>query len=210
MGRMEVMRIDKFWCGWGFSHDSHWTRIHTPFGSVGVDSFRGYDKPGISRGRCHERQLHIPLTRKWQIKLSTRGKDYLTLVKAPSYLKNLNWVIDEFDSSFNDLAIASLRYHLDFSICDNESRRDVYEDLIARLGEEPPDFTDEEMAILQPPGWKFEDDFEPLPGGGSRLRESTPEQGAVYRAFRVREDEHHARIQQARHDLIDILPHLWS
>ena len=204
------MSIDKSWRNWGFSHDSHWTRFFTPLGSFGVDSFRKYDKPGASRGRRQEWELHIPLAGKWQIKLSSRGKDYLTLVKGPRYLKNLDWILDEFDSSFNDLAIASLRYHLDFSVCDNESRRDVYEDLIARLGEKPPTFTDEEMAVLHPPGWDLKDEFEEMPDGSFVMKESRPEVRVIHERHWQREDEYRERIKQARHDFVDVMGSLWS
>jgi hypothetical protein len=204
------MKIDGHWRGWGISHDPrYWSRFFTPLGSFGVDSFREQDEPGLSRGRCREWEFRIPLTRKWQINLSTNGKDYLTLVKGPKYLKNLNWILDEFDSSFNDLAIASLRYHLDFSVCDTSAQRDVYEDLIARLGEAPPEFTDEEMAVLHPPGWRRSDDFEER-DGHIYLKESTPEEKAIYEAHWKLEDEYHARINQARHDFVDIIGNLWS
>ncbi|AMS02613.1 hypothetical protein BJD55_gp153 [Gordonia phage Yvonnetastic] len=123
---------------------------------------------------------------------------------------HLDWILDEFDSSFNELAAASLKFHLELSICDNEPRRELYEDLIARLTEEPPDFTDEEMAILEPEGWKWSDDFEDLPEGGARLRKSPPEKKAVYEAHWKRKAEYDARVKQARHDFVDIMPHLWS
>lgn len=202
-------RITKHWRGWGLSvyAPDGWWIVRTPLGSFGIDSHRRVTQPGFSRGRCRERELRIPLTKKWQIHLSTKGDDYLTLVNGPKYLRSINWILDEFDSSFNDLAIASLRYHLDFSVCDNESRRDVYEDLIARLGEKPPTFTDEEMAVLHPPGWEM---FEPTGAGGFRLTESTPERTVIHERHRQREDEYRARIQQARKDFIDVLPGLWS
>lgn len=123
----------------------------------------------------------------------------------------IDWILDEFDASFNALAIASMRLHMDHPIypCPDE-RRARFEALIERLGEPRPTFTEDELAILHPPGWKWEDDFEPLPGGGSRMRESTPERQAVYDAQSERDDAHFARIQQARKDFIDVLPHLWS
>lgn len=200
------------WHGWGaYWYHKSWYQVHAPFGGVSVDDHRKVTKPWLSRGRCLEWELRIPLIRNWQIHLETPGKDYLTLVKGPKYLRNLSWILDEFDSSFNALATASLRYHLDWSVCDNEDRREKYEDIIERLNEPTPDFTDEETAVLHPPDWKFGDDFESLPDGkGSRLKESSPEQKAVYAAYRQREDEHRERITQARHDFVDIMPYLWS
>jgi hypothetical protein len=129
-------------------------------------------------------------------------KSYRELVEAPEYLENLDWIIDEFDSSFNDLAVASLKYHLDFSICDNESRREKYEDLIERLSEKDAEFTDEEIEIIHA---RDTGDF-----AVDINRERTPEEKAVYDAYWKRDEEYHARINQARHDFVDIMRYLWS
>lgn len=185
--------------------------LYSPLGSLHVH--RQYDwEPAwfIGRGRIQELEIRVPLPRGWAFEINSRGKSYRELVGAPKYLENLNWMIDEFDASFNDYAIASLRYHLDFSVCDNSTYREQFEDLIDRLGECGPRFTGEELAILHPPGWTIDDDFERLEGGGARLRSSSPAQRAVYDAYRERERAYHARKQQARHDFVDIIPHLWS
>lgn len=122
----------------------------------------------------------------------------------------IDWIIDEFDASFNQLACASLRYHLDHSVADNDEHREEWEALITRLSEPEPEFTDAEMAVLEPPGWTFEDDFEPLPDGRYLLRKSSPERLAAYEAHRLRDVAYDERIQQARHDFINVLPKLWS
>lgn len=204
-------RIDKSWRGWGIHilRPRSWWMFDTPIGLIAVDYHRSVTKQGLSRGRRREWDLRIPLTKKWQIHLATPGKDYLTLVGGPKYLRNLNWIIDEFDSSFNDLAIASLRYHLDYSVCDNEHRRPVYEDLIFRLSLREPTFTDEEMAILHPPGWTFEDDVERR-DGRTYLKPASGEVAAIYEAQRKREDEYYEQMDQARHDFVDIMRALWS
>ena len=200
-----MKRIDKYWRGWGVSAYTPrgWYIFRTPFGSLGVDSHRRVTPPWFSRGRCRERELRIPLTEKWQIHLSTKGDDYLTLVNDPKYLRSINWILDEFDSSFNDLAIASLRYHLDWSVCDKSRYRDVYEDLIERLSERSPRFTPEELAVLHVPGRTVEEDF-------LSLNEPNPERDAIYERHWQREDEYHARINKARHDFVDIMGGLWS
>ncbi|AID58882.1 hypothetical protein PBI_GAIA_63 [Mycobacterium phage Gaia] len=208
----EFMKSDRNWSwkGWGISRlRKARQEIRTPWFAIGVDNFRQVTSTGFSRGRCQERWLRVPLTKRWQVTFSTAGKDYLTLVGGPEYLRNLNWILDEFDSSFNDLAIASLRYHLDYSVCDNEDNRERYEDVIARLSEESPTFTDEEMAILQPPGWSPKDDFEYV-DGRMLLKRANSAQEAIYKAFHQREDEYRERIQQARHDFVDLMPMLWS
>lgn len=192
------------WHGWG-SHWYHknWYAAHTPFGGVGVDHHRRVTKPWISRGRCLEWELRIPLTSKWQIHLTTPSTSYLDLVNGPKYLRSIDWILDEFDSSFNALAIASLRYHLDWSVCCNEDRREKYEDIIARLTERQPTFTDEELAILHPPGSTWKDDLR-------LINESIPERDAVYKAYWQRQEEYDQRLAQARHDFVDIMPYLWS
>ncbi|WKW86045.1 hypothetical protein SEA_JONJAMES_71 [Gordonia Phage JonJames] len=160
---------------------------------------------GGERGKLYD-EIFLSL-RNWCVEVSRHNMSY---AEYCGFDLPIDWILDEFDSSFNELAAASLKFHLELSICDNEPRRELYEDLIARLTEEPPDFTDEEMAILEPEGWKWSDDFEDLPEGGARLRKSPPEKKAVYEAHWKRKAEYDARVKQARHDFVDIMPHLWS
>ncbi|WP_068059332.1 hypothetical protein [Nocardia xishanensis] len=159
------------------------------------------------RGRCRERVFAMPFFG-WDVTFYGRGKSYRELV---GFDLPIDWILDEFDDSFNDLAIASLRYHMDYSValCSDE-RRAKYTDLIERLTEPRPRFTEEELAILEPPGWTWEDDFEPHPDGGALMKPTPPEKQAVYEAHRLREDAYLERIRQARHDFVDIMPELWS
>lgn len=201
-----MKQLDWFWRDWGIHRDKYSAEVYTSVGLFGISRF---GKAGFSRGRCREWELRIPLFGEWGVDFSTKGKDYLTLVNGPQYLKNLNWILDEFDSSFNDLAISSLKYHLNFSVCDTSDRRDVYMDLIERLDEAPPIFTEGELAILRPPGWERESDWEKR-DGRTYLRESSPEQKVIYRTHREREDAYNERICQARHDFVDVIGGLWS
>ncbi|WP_280389828.1 hypothetical protein [Nocardia wallacei] len=158
---------------------------------------------GHARGRCREDVWWVPFF-KWTIKVEGRGKSYRELVDAPKYLKNLDWIIDEFDASFNDLAIASLRYHMDHSVayCDPE-RRARYKDLIERLSERKPRVADtpEKRAIIAA-HW----DAHGLDG----INLAAPDIDAIHDDYWEREKAFHERIQQARHDFVDIMPGLWS
>lgn len=153
--------------------------------------------------------IYVPLGKKWCIEFRRKNKDYADLVgyRAPS----IDWIIDEFDDSFNDLAVASLRYHMDYSVCYcHPETRAKYEDLIRRLTEPKPRFTKEELATLHPPGWTIQDDLEPLPEGGALLRPASDEKHAVYEARQARDDAWEDRQLQARHDFVDIMRGLWS
>ena len=118
-----------------------------------------------------------------------------------------DWVIDEFDDSFNDLAVASLRYHQDWAItlCDGE-RRARYQDLIDRLSEASPAFTDEERAVLAASG----DRLVRVGGRRSMLRPPTDRERAVYAAQRVRAAEWEQRMVEARRDFVGVMRELWS
>lgn len=167
---------------------------------------------GYSRTRTEGHEFRITLLWRWSIVLMTRGKTYAELVEFPY---SLNWVIDEFDSSFNELAVASLRYHLDHSVACNEERREQWEALIERLSESYESFTDEEMDVLERAEQEVGDLFQPVYNDDGtvkhyKLRESTPAEKSVYDAERARELAYHERIQQARKDFVDVLPWLWS
>lgn len=202
-----MKKFDKSWWKFSLRYDPHyWLYIRTPLGRVGVDKFGEQYRTGFSRGRCQERQLRIPLSKHWQVIVDGRGKSYLELVDGPKYLTNTDWILDEFDSSFNDLAIASLRYHMDHAVtyC-NDERRKQYQDLVDRLAERRPRFTAAEMDVLHPPGEEFDIEREL-----QRISEDDPVRDAIYAAQRERENAYHDRIRQARHDFIDVLPGLWS
>lgn len=163
------------------------------------------------RGRCHERILRIPILH-WALEIHGPGKSYLELVDAPKYLNNTDWIIDEFDSSFNDLAIASLKYHMHHSVavCENPNK---YQNLIDRLSEEEPGTTAEEHAAIET--WDIVDRSDPQYGKdgkiiGYRVPPSTPEASAAFKTWEVRCAAHRKRILQARHDFVDLMPELWS
>ncbi len=119
-----------------------------------------------------------------------------------------DWVIDEFDASFNDLAIATLRYHQDWAVTDcDDQHRAAYQDLIDRLGESAPDFTDKEIRVLDA---ARAERIERLPNGRTRLHPPTAEVAAVYAAHDQRQNEWLSRITRSRHDFVDIVPDLWS
>ncbi|QBP33280.1 hypothetical protein SEA_BRUTONGASTER_63 [Gordonia phage BrutonGaster] len=112
---------------------------------------------------------------------------------------SVDWILDEFDSSFNDLAVASLKYHLELSVACNEHNRDRYEDLMKRLTEEEPTFTKEESDLV------FAKE-----GGFFTPEADTPAGRSVFADYRDREKAYLERIRQARHDFVDIMPELWS
>lgn len=118
-----------------------------------------------------------------------------------------DWVIDEFDDSFNDLAIASLRYHQDWAVtsCSDE-RRARYQDLIDRLSEPSPDFTDEERAVFAAAG----DRLVRVDGRRSTLRPPTDREQAAYAAQRERTAAWEQRMVEAQRDFIGIMRELWS
>ncbi|MBF6358172.1 hypothetical protein IU449_27115 [Nocardia higoensis] len=127
---------------------------------------------------------------------------------ASERLRDPDWLILDFGDLFNELAILSMRAHLDHGPYDFEDRRAHFEDLIARLTEPEPQFTADELAILHPPGWVWQDDFDMLPDGGAIMKPHPPEKQAVHEAYRPRYQAWRERIQQARHDVIDILNEL--
>ena len=203
-GREGMKRTDKQWKSWGFSRYSPngWWVFRTPAGSFGIDHHRSVTEQGISRGRRKEWELRIPLTKSWQVHLSTQGKDYLTLVGGPKYLRNINWILDEFDYSFNDLAIASLKYHLDWSVCDNSNRRQEYEDIIARLNEPQPKMFDpgEEHLRGQLHALSFD----------KAVNETPDEIAKIFDRWHARERAWMDRVDEARHDFVDVIRELWS
>lgn len=178
--------------------------VWVPFGTLQFHEHYDWEKRfGVETGRCKEKELRIPIG-KYALELATPTKSYLELVDGPDYLNNTSWILDEFDSSFNDLAISSLKYHLDFSICDNSDRREKYEDIIARLKEDHPHVCDtpEKHDI-------WEEHFK------GKLSDSinkprSPEIKAISDDYHRRSKEHFDRQQQARHDFVDIMPELWS
>lgn len=92
-------------------------------------------EPLIKMRYCKYRPAHVIAG--WRERRLTLQRGYST------------FVLDEFDHHFNRMACDSLRYHLSSEcVVDNEERRPVYEDLIRRLAEAPPQPTPEEKAAI--------------------------------------------------------------
>jgi hypothetical protein len=166
---------------------------------------------GHSRGRCKEHEFHARLF-KWQLKVSGRGRRYRDLVGLN--IKNpdgyIDWLLDEFGASFNELAIASLRYHMDYSVvwC-HPDRRAKYQDLIDRLSEKRPDIcgTEEQREIFD--AWHA-DDLSRESITAWLNTPTPPEIQEIYDDYYRRTDEYHDRINKARHDFVDVMPFLSS
>lgn len=158
------------------------------------------------RGRLEERTIRFPVGKKLSVEIRGKGKSYLELVDGPKYLKNTNWILDEFDSSFNDLAISSLKYHMHHSVarCADPEK---FQGLIDRLSEEQPDMPHELMEF-------YLQDRITKKVGENFVRwetpETTPRIDQLREEYRQSELDYDERINKARHDFIDILPWLWS
>ncbi|CAM4031069.1 hypothetical protein TSST111916_18905 [Tsukamurella strandjordii] len=144
------------------------------------------------------------------LEFDRRHLTYGEAVGAPTYLRDpaFDWVIDEFDHSFNALAIASLTYHCDWSICDiGDERRTEFQQLIARLEEPTPEYTDGEQTISDAAGDLFP---EVKVGEAVTMRPFTPAEHAAHEAWQVRVAEWEHRIDEARRDFVGVMRYLWS
>ena len=124
-------------------------------------------------------------------------------------------MLDEFDHHFNQMACDSLRYHLSQQcVVDNEERRPVYEDLIRRLAEPPPQPTPEEKAAIDTwhPLTRIAPGYESLPKWRQRhqMTECPPAARAAFASWRARQDEWRHRNDTARRDFVAIIRELWS
>jgi hypothetical protein len=178
------------------SSKGYYWQWHTRIGTIGVDSFKSRPRFGHRRGRCLEHEFRFAVSRSWTLELSTSGKSYRELVDAPKELENLDWVIDEFDSNFNALAVASLRYHQKWSVCQSHQR---YEDLITRLTEPRPEVADSEDERATLRSWDF-----------PRAQNASPAVRELLDRYGIREQEYLCRMDIARHDFVDIMRELWS
>lgn len=188
--------------------------VYTPLGVVGVDRYGGNIKPrwDFSRGRVQERVIRVPLTKTHTLELNSRGKSYLDLVGAPEFLKSMDWIVDEFDASFNALATASLRYHMDHAVtyCSDE-RRAKYQDIIDRLN--PP-----KVNMFDPGEEEIEKRWREsrkiwrnkLRGNDPSVLNDRDEFDEYMERYHDRQKERDALIDQARHDFVDIMRELWS
>lgn len=138
-----------------------------------------------------------------------RTLTYGEAVGAPPYLRDpaFDWVIDEFDSSFNALAIASLKYHRDWAISDiGDERRAEFQQLIERLEEPAPEPTGSgEVFVFEARGEPFSELTETIV-----MRKLTPDEQAAHEDWRAREAAWEQRIDEARRDFVGVMRHLWS
>lgn len=188
--------------------------LYTPLGVVSVDRYESEFKPrwDFSRGRVQERVTRVPLTKTHTLELNSRGKSYLDLVGAPDFLKSMDWIVDEFDASFNALATASLRYHMDHAVtyCSDE-RRAQYQDIIDRLNPpHPKRFDPGEEEIEKRWRDSRKDWRNRLRGNDPSMLNDLDEFEEYTERYRDRQKERDAVINQARHDFVDIMPTLWS
>lgn len=120
-------------------------------------------------------------------------KTHTTYAKKLGLDFSLDWVIDEFDSSFNQLAIASLKYHLNYAVTSvDTATAAIYHDLIVRLDAHYNSvMTDEEVEIINESNDK-------------ELVDKTVE------AYRARKEVQELDGLQARRDFVEIMGGLWS
>ena len=117
---------------------------------------------------------------------------------------NFMWVIDEFDSSFDTLAMASLRYHMDYAVtlCEGE-RRETYQSLLEEFEEinERNTFTREHREHFDTHDSKDVIAF---------LNRRCDICDEFMDKLDAMEDKRDSDRKAARHKFIDIMPGLWS
>lgn len=123
-------------------------------------------------------------------------KHLQTYAEAVKFPYSLDWVLDEFDSSFNELAAASLRYHMDYAVtyCSPE-RREKYEKLIERLLPPPIELPKD---YVQHDHESFQDFMD------CDVCEIQSEK------INALQDERKKKVEAARRDFLDVVPELWS
>lgn len=188
--------------------------LYTPLGAVSVDRYESKIKPrwDFSRGRVQERIIRVPLTKTHTLELNSRGKSYLDLVGAPEFLKSMDWIVDEFDASFNALATASLRYHMDHAVtyCTDE-RRAQYQDIIDRLNPPKVKMFDPGEEDIENRWLSSRDSWLNKLRGTNFSTLNVPDEFDEYmERYRDRQKERDAVIDKARHDFADIMRGLWS
>lgn len=114
----------------------------------------------------------------------------------------VGWIVDEFDESFDTLAMASLRWHLYYSHCSNEGE---YGNKLRALLE---DFEDFHRNTYESAARRFGDHL----GGvsGDWIEHHCAECDEYLKQMEVEEDQDRQRQNTLRHRFIDILPGLWS
>lgn len=113
------------------------------------------------------------------------------------------WVIDEFDLTFNGLAMASLRYHMDHAVtaC-RGARREAYQSMLDEFEE----LRDRRVMTRE----HVEHHANHRKGLVEALRVDCPECERHLREHNEAKRKRGADIRAARHKFVDLMPGLWS
>lgn len=123
-------------------------------------------------------------------------------MNLPKYY-NIDWIIQEPDSSFDALAVACLKYHLEHSgVVLKQKDKEKYENLIEQFTV-AFHHTDNVDKNFDDSHWKEEYFDKGVFDICGDCRNAMRESNKVY-------EEQHEMIQKARKDFIEILPELWS
>lgn len=114
----------------------------------------------------------------------------------------VGWIADEFDESFDTLAMASLRYHLYHSPCSN---RGPYGEKLKALLE---DFEDYHRNTYASVASRLGEHLDGVPGDW--IKHHCAECDEFLKQMDVEEAQERQRQKTLRHRFIDILPGLWS
>lgn len=145
--------------------------------------------------RRGQSKAFLPLPLKLCISGFREDKTYAELVNVPDL--TVDWIIDEFDASFNKLAVASMQYHLNHAITiPTQHKRETFNALIRRF---------ETLQDIALEGITKEEynNF----GKG----DTTPEvRKRVLNAILERDKKIEAAEIAVREDFLKIVPYLWS
>lgn len=138
----------------------------------------------------------------------------------------MNTFLDEFDTHFNKVAIASMKYHMNDSVAGcSSSLKEIYEDLIERLSKNPRDYpysdTENKHRANCYKGLNRSKAKEKAHDMGLTGREQLEFLQEARSSHCVECDEIKAKrhdyelqtreeITQARKDFVEIIPSLWS
>lgn len=118
----------------------------------------------------------------------------------------VGWIVDEFDSSFDQLAMGSLRYHLYHSVASNEGE---YGDKLKALLDDFEALKIRNRSLWDSEEWREHSEAE-HPGDEFYGPLSCGDCSDFIRELTAREDEWLKEQAALRHRFIDILPGLWS
>ena len=128
-----------------------------------------------------------------------------TYAQAVGFDLPIDWILDEFDDSFNDLAIASMKYHMYYSVVETPpALKANMERIIADLSY-PEEKTDLSL--------KMGEHLKSIDGDLSFMMKHMKECSVCqeYKKQIKEEDEaYNKRMLKARHDFVDIMVELWS